>query len=214
MSTNKNSRWLKKYTKLEHLQSILENNSLHLGKPKRWPDKNDSELIRLYSKESGFFETRATCLTAAADRYHFWVVFGECKHGVCLWFDRERFLKDLEGDETLIANQVQYMTLDELSQVNLDTIPFAKRQQYADEREFRVLRRYPIEGPDKDGVAFSTHSLRKIYLNPWLNGKHVKQKKDWVSAMLTSGYEHVDVLQNRSLRRQRWINAARSAAKS
>ena len=64
-------QWLKKYTKLEYLQSILEERRLYLGNPKDWPDKNDSKLIQLYSGASGAFEMRATCLAEAADRFHF-----------------------------------------------------------------------------------------------------------------------------------------------
>lgn len=214
MATIKAPRWLKKYTRLEHLSSVLEKRQLHLGDPAHWDDKNDSELIQIYSHASGAVETRSACLTGAADRYHFWAVFGENTKGVCLWFDRDDLLSDIQKDQTLMAGPVQYMSASKLSKLKLRKIPFAKREQYADEQEFRVLRRYSSRGPSTDGFGFSVASLKRIYLNPWLTGKALNREKVSVWAMLEKGYKHVELYQNRTLKKQAWIEAAKSAAKT
>jgi hypothetical protein len=120
------SRWIKKYTKLEHLDGILQHRYLHLGPPQEWDDKNDSECIRLFSAVRGGFEIRATCLTEAVDRFHFWHVFGEREKGVCLWFDKVDLLSDVDQDASLVAGKVQYRTLQNLGTFEPRLLPFLK----------------------------------------------------------------------------------------
>ena len=204
--------WLKKYTKLEYLHATLQQRQLYLGYPKEWDDKNDSECIRLYSATSDGFEIRATCLTEAADRFHFWHVFGEREKGVCLWFDKNSLLNDIKNDASLVANEVQYPTCRKLSQIEPHLIPFIKREQYQDEREFRVLRVKAAHNTAADKFSFSARSLRRVYLNPWLSSKTVEQEKSKIAGMLKNGLKHVEVLQNRSLRHDDWIAAVSSAA--
>lgn len=211
MQRAKETRWLKKYTKLEHLPSIIKEKQLHLGNPKDWEDKNDGELVRLYSEASGTFEMRATCLTGAADRYHFWEIFGKREQGVCIWFDRAELLRDIREDQSLVAKNAKYIQPARLSKTERALIPFAKREQYADEREFRVLRVKPAANTEADKFRFSASSLKRIYLNPWLSAPLVEQEKAKLSHLLSSDYEHVEVRQNRALRKSDWINAAKDA---
>lgn len=208
------ANWLKKYTKLRHLQPMLENRQLHLGAPEGWDDKNDSELIQLYSKASGGFVVRVNCLTMAQDRFHFWDVFGERENGVCLWFDKVGLLADIQKDQSLVANNVQYKLPSELCKLEPKYVPFAKRKQYQDEDEFRVLRVKPAEHMALDKFEFSASSLRKIYLNPWLKNSEVVFQKGYIGNMLGNELGHVEILQNRTLRKQDWIDAAKQALKT
>jgi hypothetical protein len=177
-------RWLKKYTKLKYLEEILRSSHLHLGDPSEWPDKNDSEGIRLFSGGNGGFKILSTCLTEAADRFHFWHVFGEQEKGVCLWFDKDLLVRDIGKDNSLIANDVQYRTPEKLALLSFDQIPFAKREQYRDESEFRVLRVKQSPDTPVEKFAFSQDSLRRIYLNPWLSSQQVESAKAWISEAL------------------------------
>ena len=204
-------QWLKKYTKLEYLQSILEERRLYLGNPKDWPDKNDSKLIQLYSGASGAFEMRATCLAEAADRFHFWAIFGECEKGVCLWFDKASLLGDIHKDQSLIADKVKYRSSNGLRKLERRLVPFAKREQYQDEREFRILRVKPARHVAADKFEFSAFSLRRIYLNPWLSRIAAEREKTKISNFLGSEFRHVKVFQNRTLRQKSWIEAAKDA---
>ena len=203
-----NSSWLKKYTRLEHLKGILQERQLYLGDPKDWEDRNDSEVIRLSSTTFGGFNLRATCLTEAVDRYHFWHIFGGREHGVCLWFEKYSLLNDVENDPSLIADLVQYRNARDLSRLEPKSIPFTKRDQYSDEREFRILRVERARNVVSEKFAFSAHSLRRIYLNPWLSFAAAKRKKAEISSWLGRDLEHVHVYQNRSLRQKSWIDAA------
>ncbi len=152
------ANWLKKYTELRHLKPMLEKRQLHLGAPESWDDKNDSELIQLYSKASGGFEILVNCLTMAKDRFHFWDIFGKRENGVCLWFDKAELLADIHKDQSLVANNVQYKLPKELRELEPRRIPFAKRKQYQDEDEFRVLRVKPNGHMAPDKFEFSASS--------------------------------------------------------
>lgn len=209
-----NSSWLKKYTKLEHLKGILQERQLYLGDPSDWEDQNDSEVIRLSSKNFGGFNLRATCLTEAVDRYHFWHVFGEREHGVCLWFEKDSLLNDVQNDPSLVADIVQYRNAEDLRRLERKSIPFTKRVQYSDEREFRILRVEQAQNTAPEKLAFSARSLRRIYLNPWLSLEDAKRKKTEISSWLGKDLGHIDVYQNRSLKQKTWIDAAAIAVGS
>jgi len=163
--------WLKKYMKLENLERTLKEKQLHLGNPTvDWDDKNDSECIRIYSaKKSQGFEILGTCLTEAADRFHFWHIFGDKEKGVCLWFEKESLIKDIMTDGSLVANKVEYRRAEQLSKLKADLLPFVKREQYRDECEFRVLRVRAAQKLPTDKFSFSANSLKRIYLNSWLD---------------------------------------------
>lgn len=198
-------KWLKKYTKLEYIKSILEMRQLYLGNPADWDDQNDGEAIRIYAERKGDYRVRATCLTQGSDRFHFWHIFGERERGICLWFDFDSLDSDIKKDSSLIARSVRYPNEKDLVTTKTDEIPFTKREQYVDEREYRVIRVQPPVGIEYDQFFFSANSLRRIYLNPWLSPFWVRSYKCELSKHLQGDLQHVELKQNRSLRMNRWI---------
>ncbi len=201
--------WLKKYTELKYLEGILKFQSLHLGDPACWDDKNDSAVLKNYAEKEKISAVRSTCLTNAPDRFHFWSIFGKEELGVCLWFDRELLKKDIENDKSLIASLVEYPKMKELElkKPELKKIPFLKREQYRDEGEYRIVRVYKDDPPPNDGFKFSANSLKRIYLNAWLNENEVKDQNSKINELLGVEYKHVDLKQNRVLRKKNWIDA-------
>lgn len=160
--------WLKKYTKLEYLNSILGECALHLGDPTTWDDKNDAFAFSQYSKAKGHAGVRATCLTASSDRFHFWHIFGAREEGVCLWFDRKLLMDSFENEAHLTVQAVNYCRECELEGKKVDELPFLKRMQYSDEREWRVVRYASESGRvPSSRLEFPPNALRKIYLNAW-----------------------------------------------
>ncbi|MEM9880262.1 MAG: hypothetical protein AAF862_13400 [Pseudomonadota bacterium] len=201
-------KWLKKYTELRFLNDTLKDRYLHLGSPNEWEDKNDFEAIRIFSEgKMQDFPVGVTCLTRAPDRFHFWHVFGKRELGVCLWFCEEALLSDIEKDESLILGAVNYPKTRELSKTSLNDAPFTKREQYGDEREFRVIRIATPGNTPINKFRFSPSSLRKIYLNPWLSPAEVKKHKRELAQQITADLNHVKVLQNQSLLNTKWIEA-------
>lgn len=206
------SMWLKKYTKIEFLPEILDKKQLHLGDPTSWDDQNDSAAIQLYEKGLNGFKVRATCLTQARDRFHFWHIFGERMSGVCLWFDKKALVRDIDRDASLIGRFVLYPKSEDLKKTKFKDVPFTKRQQYSDEREFRVLRIQNSGSVEFDKFRFSASSLKRIYYNPWMS-KEAKEFYDCVIGQQLQGeFRHVDLKQNRSLRKQDWIDTLTEAA--
>lgn len=203
-------RWLKKYMTLEYLEKTLIRQELFLGDPQSWPDKNDSKVLDVYKSQMALKAVRATCMSMAPDRYHFWKLFGDSENGVCLWFDRKSLERDMEGDTSLRWKKVSYYTPSKLKEkCKLSELPFAKRAQYADEKEYRVLREYAET--DKKlgyGITFQPASLKRIYLNSWLSRntyKHLKRKIAYTSPSI---YSHLKIKQNRVLDYKVWIDAA------
>lgn len=210
-----NAKWLKKYTRLEYLESTLRNHELYMGDCSDWPDKNDAAGLEMFSHQTGASGIGVTCLTMATDRFHFWEIYGEREKGVCLWFDYADLVSDVERDPSLQGRQVDYYTVAKLlQQCEPRTLPFAKRGQYADEKEFRVLRQHAsAEAPSvRRGLVFRPQSLRRIYLNDWLDPTACELWKGRISAWGVGQYDHVKILSNRTLRYARWIRALQVVA--
>lgn len=209
---SKKSRWLKKYTNLKHLEYILKEKKLYLGAPHEWDDQNDGVCIQLFTELRDIkYRIRATCLTSSPDRFHFWDIYGGRKNGVCLWFDRDKLVGDINNDSTLISNFVEYRSSSDLNNILPEQLPFLKREQYRDECEFRVMRTKELQGNDDSKFAFSSFSLKKIYLNPWLNASTNAAKKMEIGGWLKEvGLDDVEVKQNRSLLYEKWLNKVKA----
>lgn len=203
--------WLKKYMQIEYLEKTLAEKKLHLGNPQSWPDKNDSEVIEIYRKKKNLGNVRATCLTEAPDRNHFWEIFGKCELGVCLWFDKSELVKDIDNDPCLRGDLVTYYTPNKLiKKCNFSDLPFAKRAQYTDEQEYRVLRECELPSDGKNrGITFSPQSLKRIYFNSWLDSTAYRMEKRKIEQLNSLTYGHIKIQQNRTLRLSKWIDAAK-----
>lgn len=201
-----NGRWLKKYTELKYAENVLTTCKLHLGDPSSWDDKNDYELIKIYAKAVSEPNVRATCLTTAADRFHFWTVFGHQDSGVCYWFDCKSLIADIAKDETLIARKVLYRKPNTRNE-----IPFSKREQYSDEKEFRVLK-HSRASDEQTSFSFSPTSLRRIYLNAWLSPKQLAEERERLMELSRGHLSHVEIRQSRVIRKRAWIEGARRVA--
>lgn len=207
------SKWLKKYTKACFLEDMLQSKTIFLGNPDDWADKNDSTLINIYKKKMRLHNIRATCLTMAADRYHFWEVFGEKEKGVCLWFDMNQLKEDILKDTNLISKPIIYLLPEKLEKCGeFKNLPFYKREQYRDEKEFRVLRKFQNkdDASNKCGFEFNPRSLKKIYLNSWLSPKEYKWQYNFIKSLLVDNLSHVDLQQNKVHDYKEWIYAAQN----
>lgn len=203
-------KWLKKFMRLEHLEATLSANELHMGDASQWPDKNDAAAVELFRRHISTAAIRISCLTMATDRFHFWEIYGGREKGVCLWFDYADLMQDIKSDPSLQGRQVDYYTVAELlERCEPSALAFAKRGQYADEKEFRVLRRHESEEAAcvSQGLKFRPQSLRRIYLNDWLDSVEREFEKRRIAEWSAGRYDHVKILSNRTLRYSRWIQA-------
>jgi len=214
MAKNKNPNLLKKYTQIRFLEDILTNNRLHLANPESWEDKNDVKLIEHYRSQMGIKDIRILCMNESADRYHFWKIYGQERQGVCLWFDKTIFIENecnnLNYPKT-ICETVQYKNKEDLQGAPppLSSLPFLKRAQYRDEKEFRIVRTYDESIKENDDFfEFNPASLKQIFINDWLNGKELAAIKSIVKSF--PEHKNIVVKQNKTLGFQEWLNAAKN----
>lgn len=201
--------WLKKYMKIEYLQKTLKNNEIYMGKPQHWSDKNDAAALEAFARHKGTSDIQVTCLTTGSDRYHFWDIYGDRALGVCLWYDYDSLLFDINQDPTLKSGVVKYYTLVQLQdKCKACDLAFAKRRQYCDENEFRVFR----QPSSLTGLKFQPKSLFRIYFNPWMNSNEYELEKAKISNLLSERYKHVEIKHNQTLRYDKWIRAVGKVA--
>lgn len=212
--------WLKKYMKIEHLQDTLKNNELYMGKPENWSDKNDAAALKAFARHKGWSsDIRVTCLTRNSDRYHFWDIYGKCEEGVCLWYDFDKLLLDIKHeytlDPTLGWGPVRYYTVAKLlRKCHASGLALAKRKQYHHENEFRIFRQH---SPSSDEHAathlkFQPESLRRIYLNPWIDTDKFRREKAKIKVWASGRYKDLQILHNQTLKYDKWIRAVDKVA--
>ena len=127
--------YLRRYTNLESLRSILCTKSLTILDCQKWEDKNDSHFIGLYKKDRNLKTLLVLCLTSASERFHLWHVFGpkkerrslrgaelplECgpyngfsqlaRIGVRVRFDRSQLIEAVNKHRGVKCNDIDYMT--------------------------------------------------------------------------------------------------------
>lgn len=201
------SMWIKKYTKLKYLETILRRHKLHLGDPKSWDDKNDAFSLEQYRLARSLAVLKVTCLTTASDRYHFWKEFGSKEDGVCLWFDRKQFINGISSAKNTACGYVKYLTPTQLVQINsLNDLRFAKRAQFYDEQEYRIVYEGGNRGSEKSeyGFSFPISSLKRIYLNGWLSIESVHCWKKRIEEYSNSFGHDISVKQNRATNSPAW----------
>jgi hypothetical protein len=105
VSTN----YLRRYTDIPALVSLLTDRKITLLDPKSWDDRNDTNFLKLYKRENNLQTLLALCFTQTDERYHHWSVFAAGTAGVCIRFDRAAFLQALEKHDGLRKGSVRYL---------------------------------------------------------------------------------------------------------
>ena len=150
-----NAKILRRYTSLPVLLNILNNKKLTLLDPQSWEDKNDSYYLNLYKNKMGFKSVLALCFTEALETYHHWKVFSGNSSGVCIHFDKNKFLSKLNGVAEIRSGYVIYKKLDKvkIKLRPIDKLPFLKRYAFRDEIEFRLIYQSKSKEVNKKGSS-------------------------------------------------------------
>lgn len=147
--------------------------------PKSWDDRNDSYYLELYAEKAKVEEIYALCLTGASETYHHWKVFSSGSSGVCIDFNKEKFVEACKNVPGLRAETVDYRKIDDLGKnpPKREELPFLKRIPFQDEDEFRLF----IAPKSCDGGGFRVHipldAINYIHLSPWLPDSVANQVK-------------------------------------
>jgi len=199
--------------RIEHLWELLEKEEIYLNYnyESDWEDKNDVELIKIYKDINNIEKLGVSCLTTGRDRYHFWKIYGGEREGVCLWFDKVDLMKDIKKDKKLLWNKVDCYNENEFKEKRtIPKLPFIKRKQYEDEKEFRVFREHKRgDTSEAKGIKFTPKSLKRIYLNSWLDQNPYAAVKSKINEKLRGRYEVELIQQSKILEYPKWINIAK-----
>lgn len=161
---------LRRYTELPYLIEFLSSGKLFIPNSKSWDDRNDSFYLEQYARLNNIRDTYALCLTQAPETYHHWKVFSSGSSGVCIVFNKEKFLQAIYPYHDLVAKSVDYKTISELKnrKIPRDELPFLKRFPYRDDCEFRLFAAPTVLLSDGYRIEVPKKVICKIIISPWL----------------------------------------------
>ena len=163
---------LRRYTNLAATIHLLRKKKITLLDPATWDDKVDVDFMRQCSR---WMEkpVLALCFCQGPQRYHHWRVFAGGADGVCIEFEKEWLLGNLDNKyDGLLHGDVVYKSYADAIKEEGDVLrlPFLKRLAYKDEREYRIVRIFsedekPTRTQDYD---IGLRCIRRITLSPWM----------------------------------------------
>ncbi len=170
MSTRPLRKFVKRYTTLSSALQTLNQKKLVLLSPSKWDDANDAYFMDLYRAKTSSPSVLALCCTMAKETYHHWRVFTSGIDGVSIEFHREPLEEAVEGQVGFRAGPVEYLGVNELdgrSGKHLSSLPFVKREGYADEREWRIIKQCD-EVREFADLAIELSWISSITFSPWM----------------------------------------------
>ena len=162
---------LDRSTNLPFLIDILVRKKLTLTDPSFWEDKNDSFFIEKFKVKSNYRTVLAMCFATKSQTFHHWKVFTKESNGVCLRFNKDKLIPELQRNENnLLIDKVKYRTIATLRKNPPDTreLPFLKRKAFSDECEFRIIYFDETNALFYKQIDFSLKCIDAIIFNPWL----------------------------------------------
>jgi hypothetical protein len=165
------SDFLRRYTDVPALISLLTDRKITLLDPRAWDDSNDSYYLSLYKEKENLKTVLALCFTQAAETYHHWRVFANGSGGVCVQFDRDALLKAVRKVSGIQAEEVTYLKLNEIRGRTLKVadLPFLKRYPFENEDEFRIIYTSSKRTLPALDIPVPLASITRITLSPWLH---------------------------------------------
>ena len=163
---------LRRYTNLAATIHLLRKKKITLLDPATWDDKVDVKVLAECGRLLGR-RVLALCFAQGAQKYHHWRVFAGGMDGVCIEFNKEWLLGNLDARyEGLWHDDVKYMTYAKVSgnRPDMFELPFVKRKAYKDEKEYRIVRMFD---EDKEPFAVRDYDIdlnciRCVVLSPWM----------------------------------------------
>ncbi|MBL4808126.1 MAG: DUF2971 domain-containing protein [Rhodobacteraceae bacterium] len=213
---------LKKYMKIERLKDALENKRIYLSgqeDQEKWEDGNDRELVNIYRKQKKLSDVRVTCFNAAADKYHFWDIFGGRDKGVCLRFNRRKLLaniKELDGNQKLRGKDVEYYNIKRFEKEGkFENLAFSKRSFYSDENEYRVICDVSAGGSlSPRYLRFCGDALEQVYFNSWIShSAYTELRAKYLVVLKNANMGHVTIHRSRVTSYAKWRDIAQKIAK-
>ena len=207
-STTMSEPSLRRYTNLSATLHILQKKCLTLLSPSSWDDRNDAFFMAEFQTRSGAKSVLALCFAEAPETYHHWRVFSAGSEGVCLEFDKDKLRETEELDNRFTCKSVEYRTINVASKngIAVADLPFVKRYQYKDEKEFRILFVDKDVIRDFEQLKISLDWIKRITLSPWMPKPLVKTVKSTLKGI--KGCKELEVYRSTLIENERWKRVA------
>jgi hypothetical protein len=195
-------KFLRHYTSIETLYSILDSKTLRFSDPQDWVDENDAASIRAFRRKKGVAQARVICLANGLEQIHHWNTYAP--QGCRIEFDEHKFDEEINRHK-LLCGFVQYYSSEELSAAflrakEIDELPFIKRHPYKGEQEYRIIW-YGSAAETVPGINIKD-CISSITLYPNISTLKFEAIKD----NLKTKYQIETVNRSRLLKSDDWIN--------
>jgi hypothetical protein len=203
--------YVRRYTDIPALVSLLTERKITLLDPASWDDKNDSRFLELYEEKEKLHSLLALCFTQADETYHHWRVFANGTAGVCVRFDRAALIKAVKQVDHIRVGTVRYLTMTEIRDEKLDVhdLPFLKRYPFQDENEFRLIYESCDEEVGHLDVTIPLSSITRITLSPWMPKALSNNLKDLLRSI--DGCSKLDIARSTLIKNEEWYNRGKTA---
>lgn len=211
MDTSRTPTYLRRYTDLPALLHILASKQITLLDPKTWDDKNDSHFMAIYKEKKKLKSVLALCFSQSPETYHHWRVFSSGPAGVCIVFNRDSLLEDIQRKPQVTAKSMTYLTMTEARKkvFQVDELPFIKRYGYKPEKEFRAVYTSSNEELPSLNLPIRLTSIRSISLSPWMHSSLSKSTVKSIRAI--DGWLKLKVSRSTLISNEQWKSNANSA---
>jgi hypothetical protein len=149
----------------------------------------------------------ALCFSEARETYHHWRVFSHGSHGVCIEFNKEQFLNQFKIDRRVQHGNVSYKTRKTFAApktIRLEELPFLKRWQYRDEREYRVVYLDNTTEHRTKEYKINLEWIQRVTLSPWLPPAMQQSVKETLRSI--DGCQDLRITPSTLVNSERWKN--------
>jgi hypothetical protein len=124
---------------------------------------------------------------------------------VRLEFDKDKIIAAFSADSRIRMGAVSCKKIDDLrsiKQIDLEDIPFLKREPFEDEGEYRVIYVDQNKTLERRDYDFSVSAIRRITLSPWMP----KALANSVRSTLRSieGCQHLNISHSQLIDSEQW----------
>ena len=168
---------LRRYTDVLNVLEIARRQRVPLSKPSFWSDATDRLCLQVYAEqfriEGGTDRTVfALCLTQTRETSHHWQLYASHSHGACVVFDRAEFCaavdRAAQAAPSIKHGAVKYLDYTAMKKAcgdDASRLPFVKRKEFEDEREYRVIAMTPSELFDGEfSIPVPVSAIKRIVL--------------------------------------------------
>ena len=200
---------LRRYTELPFLIDYLRTQELALLNPTSWDDRNDSYYIEQYMASHALQRAYALCLAESAETYHHWRVFSNGSGGICIEFEKEKFVENALKVPDLKARSVQYRTIKQLRETApiQDELPFLKRYAFIHEKEFRLFLGAEKHSSEVFRLSMPFTTIDRIILSPWLTNSVADNVKKTLKAI--AGCSAIEIYKSTLVENEDWKKFAK-----